>query len=227
MSPIRALTGLDPKTSISEPSTRSQTGAIQAIDLHKELFELREYLKSRLQDVQLQNSVYYNRKHRSLKFKEGDSVLLKATHIQTLRPSENLDSRNLGPFIITRKINANAYELDLPASMKIHKVFHISLLSPFWARQPDGEFHPSDPVQVMPNITRQAESILDNRIMATGDKEYLIKWAGYDSSDNFWEPLSSLRQTQSWEWLQANESESSTRSSRKKTRSQKRQPRHK
>ena len=50
----------------------------------------------------------------------------------------------------------------------------------------------------MPDITRQAESILDNRIMATGDEEYLIKWAGYDSSDNSWEPLSSLRQTQSW-----------------------------
>ena len=64
------MTGLDPKTSISEPSTRTQTGAIQAINLHKELFSLREYLKSRLQIVQTQNSIYHNCKHRSLQADE-------------------------------------------------------------------------------------------------------------------------------------------------------------
>ena len=153
-------------------------------------------------------------------------MLLKATHIQTLCPSKKLDSCNLRPFTITRKINANAYELDLPASMKIHKVFHILLLSPFWARQPGGESHLSKPVQVMPNITRQAKSILDNRIMATGDGAYLVKWAGYDSSDNSWEPLSSLHQTQSWEWLQANELESPTQSPRRKARSRQSKLRH-
>ena len=34
ISPIQALTGVDPKTTFSEPSNQEQTGAIHAIDLH-------------------------------------------------------------------------------------------------------------------------------------------------------------------------------------------------
>ena len=58
---------------------------------------------------------------------EGDEVLLKATHIQMLCPSTKLDSWAFGLFIITKKISANAYKLDLPACHR-DIFFHRRLL---------------------------------------------------------------------------------------------------
>ena len=201
VSPIRALTGLDPRTSFSKTPDPNETRSIQAIDVHGELNELRTYLRERLGRIQAQQATYYNRKRRSLEFSEGDKVMLRATHIRTLRPSKKLDSRNLGPFTITRKINPNAYELALPDSMRIHKVFHISLLSPYRTRDVTPLDLADDPIQVIPDVTREIESILDNRITAMGEKEYLVKWIGYDTSDNSWEPLSRLQGNHTWDWL--------------------------
>ncbi|SGY57078.1 BQ5605_C006g04218 [Microbotryum silenes-dioicae] len=44
---------------------------------------------------------------------------------------QQLDSHKLGPFTIKRIINPVAYELDLPSTMRIYPVFHVSLLEPY------------------------------------------------------------------------------------------------
>jgi hypothetical protein len=76
-------------------------------------------------------------------FEVGGKVWLSAKHIQTARPSKKLDYKRLGPFKVTKVINRNAYRLELPYSMKVHNVFHVSLLDRYSGPVPGQQ--PSDP----------------------------------------------------------------------------------
>jgi hypothetical protein len=66
-----------------------------------------------------------------------DEVLLSTEHIKLPQPAavgagprraEKLMARFVGPFKVTRVINPNAYELQLPPSMRIDSVQNISFL---------------------------------------------------------------------------------------------------
>jgi hypothetical protein len=60
----------------------------------------------------------------------GDWVWLRRKHIQSTQPSGKLDYKLIGPYIILEKVGSRAYKLELPTSVKLHPVFHISLLEP-------------------------------------------------------------------------------------------------
>ena len=79
----------------------------------------------------------------SVEFEVGDQVLLSTKNL-TLRMvgSSKLMPKYIGPFPVVKKVNPVAYELDLPACMKIHNVFHASLLNEY---QTDGSVHPPPP----------------------------------------------------------------------------------
>lgn len=63
-------------------------------------------------------------------FRVGDSVRLSARNIKTARTSKKLDHKRIGKFTITKVLSSHANQLDLPAFMKIHPLFHESLLEP-------------------------------------------------------------------------------------------------
>jgi len=63
-------------------------------------------------------------------FEEGDKVYLVRKNIKTKRPSTKLDFKQIRPFKIAKKISNTNYKLSLPRTIKIHPIFHISLLKP-------------------------------------------------------------------------------------------------
>jgi hypothetical protein len=135
---------------------------------------------------------YYDMKREDTEqLKEGTRVYLKRRttgqkgfNIKTDKQSTKLDHLQLGPFKIKRRLTNDNYELQLPERMRIHPVFHISLLIP------------TDNAVTRENITVEDEEyevdqILDKRIKK-GRTEYLVKWKGYSNEENTWEPTQNL-----------------------------------
>lgn len=121
--------------------------------------------------------------------KEGDKVYLLRKNIQTKRPSSKLDHKKLGPFKIQKVVGPVNFRLQLPKTMNIHPVFHISLLEyapPGAAPAPITEIQP-----VNPNAEYEVSQVLDCKYVSNKVK-YLIRWKDYPPSEDSWEPRVNL-----------------------------------
>ena len=135
---------------------------------------------------------YYDKQRRDApELNIGDRVYLrrrtsgqKRFNIRTEKTSIKLDHLQLGPFAIKRKLNFDNYELQLPTRMRIHPIFHVSLLIP--TKNPITRENYD-----IAEDTFEVDKILDKRA-SRGKTEYLVRWKGYDSNDDTWEPTENL-----------------------------------
>lgn len=191
-SPFFANHGFQP-VAYMEPradSVRSE----QAI-LHAE--EISRFHQQLATDIQFLNerSASYANKKRSMEptLKEGDRVYLLRKHIKTKRPSTKLDFKKLGPFRIIEKIGKVNFRLQLPKSSRLHPVFHVSLLEPARGDTPiatDTELQPENEL-----VEYEVERIIDYK-RVSGKDQYLVKWEGYTTEENTWEPRTSFVKSQ-------------------------------
>ena len=122
----------------------------------------------------------------------GQKVWLLRRHVSTTRPSSELDVRRLGPFAIIEKVGFFAFRLELPPSMKIHPVFHVSLVELHVANTfPGRVVEVPLPIQVDGLSEFEVNSILDSRIWRR-KLHYLVDWVGYDESECTWEPAENI-----------------------------------
>jgi hypothetical protein len=76
--------------------------------------------------------------------------------------------------------------------MKIHPVFHVSLLDRYIESDIPTRVQPPPPSVVIDNqVEFEVEEVLDSKFMRKR-LFYLVKWKGYPVSDNSWEPLDHL-----------------------------------
>ena len=101
-----------------------------------------------------------------------------------------MDAVKLGPFKILRQKGPVNYELELPKKMRILPTFHVSLLEP---ATPDATLEQDvrDISEEIQEPVYEVEKILDSRL-ENGQRKYLVKWTGYDPTENTWEPRSSF-----------------------------------
>ena len=75
--------------------------------------------------------MYYNKsKFKESRFREGDLIYLLRRNVKTTRPSNKLNYKKFGPFKVKRNIKNINYKLYLSLTIRIHPIFHISLLEP-------------------------------------------------------------------------------------------------
>src|SRR6202021_1665667 len=120
--------------------------------------------------------------------KDGDKICVDSQNVTTTAPSKKLADKQLGPFVVKKKISDLNYELDLPDKYAIHPVFHETFLSPYQETTIPGRVNPPPPpIEVEGEEEYVVDRIIDARLWR-GPKQYLVQWEGYSPSENTWEP---------------------------------------
>ena len=205
LSPFFANYGYNPRadsldgTSSTPPtSTTLENSLIPAVDNLMERFSsISFFLQANLEQAQTQAVHYYDRRHRAVEYEVGQLVWLSSVNISSPRPSRKLDYKRLGPFAIQERIGPVAYRLQLPDSLNIHPVFHVSLLHPYTPPRIPGQSRPPPP----PPLPREAgvqievQEILDSRFFR-GNFQYLVSWSNLGPEDNSWELVFTIQHVQ-------------------------------
>jgi Integrase zinc binding domain/Chromo (CHRromatin Organisation MOdifier) domain len=140
-----------------------------------------------------QRKKYYDRKRvEPFTLKKGERVYLrrrtsgkKKSNIKTIRRSSKFDCVKLGPFMIEEVLDYDNYKLKLPNRMRVHPIFHISLLSK--TSNPEDQQN----TQAIDDEEYEVQKIVGKRTRK-GRTEYLVQWLGYGDEDNTWEETANL-----------------------------------
>jgi hypothetical protein len=193
--PFRLVYGRDPLTPIALGHPPKAKNAHEWAD--RRLDGLAD-AKRCLQAAQQRQKTNADTRRRDVKFDTGDEVLLKTTNLKFKGAlARKLMPRWVGPFKITRVINPVAFQLELPDTMRIHNVFHASLLRRF----APGTRQQTPPAPVLCEEDGEeyyfVDRLLDHRDRKRGKKvvrEFLVRWKGYGVEDDTWEPEGALRE---------------------------------
>ena len=146
----------------------------------------------------MSSKYHYDRRHKSLVLKEGQSVYLRL-HKGYNIPANASITRKLGqqyagPFKVLRRIGKLAYKLDLPQHWRIHPVISIAMLEP----TPSGEDPFNRPVPEQPDSvyvegdTETNKSWEVERIVDKQGEKYLVRWKGYGPEEDRWRTKAQL-----------------------------------
>ena len=196
LSPFYANYGYHPRMSLLPTSPESNTPAADAYV--RRLREAQVTLQRELLKARKAMELSANRRRRPAPdLLPGQKVWLLRRHVSTTRPSSKLDVRRLGPFAVIGPIGKSAFRLDLPPSMKIHPVFHVSLLEPHVGNTFRGRVVEVPlPIQVEGLQEFEVNKVLDSKFRRR-KLFYFVDWVGYDVSDRSWEPATNLSHAQS------------------------------
>ncbi|QRW17586.1 hypothetical protein RhiXN_02510 [Rhizoctonia solani] len=127
-----------------------------------------------------------------INFEIGEEAWLDAKNVKLKTLSPKLTEQRLGPFKITKKISNCAYCLELPPSMRIHNVFYVGLLSKVKKDKNCAFENQPPPVTVDREKEYKVEGITDVE-ECNGNWFFRVKWKGYGSEENTWEPQENLK----------------------------------
>jgi len=175
--PFQVVYGCDP------PALRGyDSGSVRIQAVEQTMAERDEFIaetKDRLEQSQQFYKAQYDHRHRPVEFEVGAWVWLRLLQ----RPAASLNVRGrqklgpkfYGPFQITERIGSVAYRLQLPASARLHDVFHVGLLKPFRGDPPSST--PALPPIPHGRVCVQPERMLHSRL-ARDRLELLVQWKG-------------------------------------------------
>jgi transposase InsO family protein len=186
-SPFYLQLGSDP---LAIPAAYPKTNVPEVEERLKELQKARD---EALAAHELARQKMIERSTRGFKpFKLHDKVWLESKNLKLRYESKKLAPKREGPFEISEVLGPLTYRLKLPQQWRIHPVFHASLLSPY----KENDIHGTNYLNPSPDLVEgqteyEVEAIVSHRRQGRGHA-YLVKWKGYSTGDNTWEPERNL-----------------------------------
>ena len=178
------------------PAVKTFTNDMQAV---------LDLARQSIRAAQDRQAAYYNKGREHVTFIPGQQVLLST---KNLRPRTVVGSaadkktilrhkllpKFIGPFRVQAHVGPAAVRLELPRNYKMHNVFHVSLVRPY---TDNGTMKPPPPCDWLDNgePLYTVEKILAHSESKQGRKKVMnfkIRWAGYSSEHDTWEPESNL-----------------------------------
>ena len=106
----------------------------------------------------------------------------------------------VGPFIVKRVLSPSVVELDLPARFGIHRSINVDQLKKHNEPAAEAGGQPSPPPGPARDATgKPTDMFLIDRILRSrerrGRSEFLVRWLGYGSDYDSWEPEAGLKKT--------------------------------
>jgi Chromo (CHRromatin Organisation MOdifier) domain len=173
--PHELITGTNPPASISIPKDPIPATQDYLKELNNAQLDAQKVLQRHIKPFQM-----------SRNFVLGDKVWLDACNLKLTTPSKKLTSWRYGPFKVLQKISPVTYQIKLPQMWKIHNVFHVDLLTPYYKTQAYRTMHSQPPPELIDSKEEyEVEEIIDHRTFRQ-KKQYLVKWLGYPMSENSW-----------------------------------------
>jgi hypothetical protein len=210
-SPFKMYTGLNPLHPASGPADRNYRVPAAEIFVQEMSDELAR-AKQCLADAQSKMKITADRKRADVHFKVGEKVLLSTKNLKLKGDMpRKMWPRYIGPYKILAVIRGLAYKLELPQGMKMHNVFHVSLLHKY--QQGPNRLSPP-PVHIVDGeLEYTVEAILAHKVVSGGASKngrnrnkvmFLTAWEGYGREHDSWEPGDMLQDTEALElYLQA------------------------
>lgn len=194
-SPFELVTGRQPLTpnALAASYEGNSPAAYKTI---KEWHEQADLARASLSKAANKMKKWADEKRRHVEFAVGDQVMVKLLpqQFKSLRKvHKGLIRRYEGPFMVVERVGKVSYRLQLPPKLKIHPVFHVSLLKPYHGDEEDPERRVSKraPTAVVTSFDREVEEIISDRTIrrrgVPSYKEYLVKWRNLPDSEASWE----------------------------------------
>lgn len=143
-----------------------------------------------LEGAQCRQKADADRNRKPQQFQVGTYVALSTMNLaRRAKGATKLLPKIIGPFQVVEPIGEAAYRLLLPESMRIHDVFHVSLLKEW---KSDTSVPPVSILMDKDDEQFEVEKILSHKGKGRS-RRYLILWKGTGPEESTWESESSLK----------------------------------
>ena len=158
-------------------------------------------IRERLQTAQSRQKSYADNRRKDLEFEVGDWVFLKLSPwkgIIRFGKRGKLSPRFIGPYLITERVGAVAYRLELPSELsRVHDVFHVSMLRKYVADP--SHILETQPVTLREDFVYEEEpvQILDRKEQVLRNKTIpMVKvlWRNHNVEEATWESENQMRE---------------------------------